>query len=151
MINKLVDLWEEQKKERKMLLCISIIIPIVVGTICFVLLFYSPPVIVVEPQKLDVSISPGNSTVKTISIGVIGIGDRGLTLSAVGPIVSWVKFSKNNENFKNNITVEIDKTQYINVNLSLQSNITPGDYRGAIEISHKRGKTEIPVLVKIEG
>ncbi len=149
MIDKIHDWWKEQKRERKRPLCISIIIIIIVIVPVLILLFH--PAIVVEPQKLDVSISPGNSTVKTISIGVIGIGDRGVTLSAVGPIVSWVKFSKNNENFKNNITVEIDKTQYINVNLSLQSNITPGDYRGAIEISHKRGKTEIPVLVKIEG
>ncbi len=150
MIDKIHDWWKEQKRERKRPLCISIIIIIIIVIVPVLILLFHPA-IVVEPQKLDVSISPGNSTVKTISIGVIGIGDRGVTLSAVGPIVSWVKFSKNNENFKNNITVEIDKTQYINVNLSLQSNITPGDYRGAIEISHKRGKTEIPVLVKIGG
>jgi len=47
--------------------------------------------------------------------------------------------------------VEVDKTQYVNVNLSIPANTTPGDYRAAIEITHNYGKAEIPVLVKIEG
>jgi hypothetical protein len=142
--------WREEHK-RLAGVIILIIIIVVIGVAIFSLL--SSPLtlqIVVEPRKLDVSISPGDSVVKTISIGAIGRGDR-VTLNATGPIAEWVNFSKNNVNFRNNITVEVDKTQYINVNLSIPSNTTPGEYRGAIEITpHKHGKVRIPILVKIQ-
>ncbi len=129
------------------------VVVVVVSVVGILLFLSTPPTVVVEPQKLDVSLSPGNSTVKTISIEAIGtgMGEREVRLSAAGPIVSWLKFSKNNEDFEDSITVDVDKTPYIIVNLSLQSNITPGDYRGAIEVYHSGGRVEIPVFVKIEG
>jgi len=146
---KIFKKWRKEH-ERLWGAIILIIAGIIAGIIIF--LFLCPgPVIVVEPQKLGVSISPGNSTMKTILIEAIGIGDREVTLGANGPIARWIKFSENNEKFKNSITVEVDKTQYVNVNLSIPANTTPGDYRAAIEITHNYGKAEIPVLVKIEG
>ena len=47
-----------------------------------------------EPQKLDVSLSPGEYFTKTISIGAIGRGDTEVSLNVSEPVDKWVNLSK---------------------------------------------------------
>lgn len=189
------------------------LIAIIPAFFCFVFVFLCfPSQIVVEPQKLDVSLSPGENFTKTISIEAIGKDDVTVTLKTTGPIEKWVNFYlfsidakfeddlKNNnisENLKNifktkrflipenstgkddkwvitrgektyyiikkedgklnvylcrdaSVPVEVNRTQYLNLNLNILPDTTPGEYRGAIQISdNAKVKAEIPVFIKI--
>ena len=114
------------------------------------------PKIVVEPQKLDVSLSPGENFTKTISIGVIGKGDIRVTLNATEPIDGWVYFSNKsikNKSVKNRSVEEsIERdTSYVDVHFeNISQDTTPGEYRGAIQIwDNDTLKAKIPVIIKI--
>ncbi len=118
-----------------------------------VLYFYIfQPQIVVEPQKLGVSLSPGENFTKTFSIGAIGRGVTEVRLVATEPIDKWVNLS--NKSIKNKSvkeSIERGKTSYINVSFeNIPPDVTPGEYRGAILIwDNDKVKAEIPVFIKI--
>jgi hypothetical protein len=103
------------------------------------------PQIVVEPPKLDVSLSPGENFTKTISIGAIGKGGTNVTLKPTESINEYVNLTEKP------ILVVVNKTSYVNVLFEIISmNTTPGEYRGAIQIlDNAKVKAEVPVFIKI--
>jgi hypothetical protein len=87
----------------------------------------------VEPQKLDVSLSPGENFTKTISICANETGYVNGTLNAIEPMKKWLKFSN-----KENVSVAADRTYYVNVEFKILENANPGEYKGRIEITHNQ-------------
>jgi hypothetical protein len=101
--------------------------------------------IVVEPQKLDVSLSPGEKYTKTISISVQEQGDVNITLYANKLMYDWVP------SIKKNFQVEANETYYINVEFVNLSNATFGKYEGRIEITHNGSvEKKIPIILTIK-
>ncbi len=153
-IKEMCEKLKKRCKEHPLLLTVIIIIAVAVAIhTCLFWVAFPPQIPVVEPQKLDVSLSPGENFTGNFSIGVIGKGDIEVTLKATEPIDEWVYFSENTVNFsKKNITVEVNRTrtQYVNLRLNISLNTHPGEYKGAIEITHNRDKAEVPVFIKIQ-
>lgn len=136
-------------KKDIILIAIVIIIGASIGISLY--LFFTSSQIAFAPQKLDVSLSPGENFTKTISIRAIGIGTINVTLNANEPIDKWVHFSNKGKKSESvEVPIEVGKTSYVNVKLDIPQNTTPGEYKCAIEITHNSAKAEIPVLIKIQ-
>jgi|LGVF01.1.fsa_nt_gb hypothetical protein len=134
MCLKKIKKWPE-KYPRRIIIAILILFCIFTAIVFYFTLpeDVAKTKIVVEPQKLDVSLSPGENFTKTISISVKKQGDVNITLYANKPMYDWVNFS-NNEN----VRVEADRTDYVNVEFEIPENATPGEYKGTIEITHNQ-------------
>jgi hypothetical protein len=128
--------WYKEHKRLAIFIALIIIVPMIIIAIPFCFFFTSPcesvgSPIGVEPQKLDVSLSPGKNFNKTISIKAYETGYVNLTRNAIKPMYDWVNFSNNG-----NVSVEADRTDYVNVEFKIPENATPGEYKGTIEITH---------------
>ena len=126
------------------ILCVSILI-FVVLVVNYIILSMLGPQIVVEPPKLEISLSPGENFTKTISIGAIGKGGTTVTLKPTESINEYVNLTEKS------ILVVVNKTSYVNVLFEITSmNTTPGEYRGAIQIlDNAKPKAKIPVFIEI--
>lgn len=149
-----IRLWFYRNKA----LIIALIIIIIPSIILF---FIYSPQIAVEPQKLDLSLSPGENFTKTISIGAIGRGDIGVTLVATEPIDKWVNLSKylfcwdnvpgkDNETLLRVLREDFDINRAENANISKSEdgktlNITKGYNSTQIKIDEKKGKATLKI------
>jgi hypothetical protein len=130
------------EKPWKVIISFGVLLLVLLLVLLILCFLFLPLQIVVEPQKLDVSLSPGENITKTISIGAIGMGE--VTFHTTEPIKNWVKFSPGRVHVK-------ALRHYINVNFSnIPSDTSPGEYEGAIQIKRNNEvKAEIPVFIKI--